>query len=697
MFKLLGIKKYIVLVLLLQLCSASYAYYDVYKAKTVSNKELIKKQPIDDNEYIPTYNDPDLPEFSSEDTLIDTIEEKTKNFIEKMKYEKIKNGNKNQDGQEEKNINEDEILPEELTNESIDETAEEIDDTSEVRRYKPRPEDNEVVDNANRFKINADSISYDDTEGNVYAYGNVEIISVAKGTTIKADEAILDKAEQKIKLFKNVKVIKEGSELAGDSLIVDLNEQNVLMDNPVLNAYSFNIVAQEGYIISNDIQMINGTIKSDRQNLLSFETRAFQAYENVATDYSRKRNVDRSSADRSVKQRYRVEAKEIVLTSYKDHNSLLLKKANVYYNNHRIVWNSDLEIISDKEKQVVETSAPELGNLRNFGMYLGYGYVQKLPKGQTLKIMPALVYSKDDFGLGIIGRHQSINNRLEAGWATPTSNLIVKGSYRLGKGLGLRYGRNTYLPEGFLGARRSGYALQLQHIQNFKVNGIDGLLYRQGIYAGIFSDYRKRKQESAYATTRFRYTGELRKNLFEYNNEEQEMSIRVSALAQGAATVYGSGHRMGIIRVGPYLTTRLKFWESSIAFMLSGIHGTTPFKFDRYRYGRETIQLNEQIHFSDKFALGYRTFLTPLKDNYNKEFMTESRFYAVVGPQDLKVVLSYDFVRDVAHCEFMFLLGTDSAHIDFERLITKNMDGANRKRDFYKYAKPVRIVDPEDM
>ena len=201
----------------------------------------------------------------------------------------------------------------------------------------------------------------------------------------------------------------------------------------------------------------------------------------------------------------------------------------------------------------------------------------------------------------------------------------------------------------------------------------------------------------AYATTRFRYTGELRKNLFEYNNEEQEMSIRVSALAQGAATVYGSGHRMGIIRVGPYLTTRLKFWESSIAFMLSGIHGTTPFKFDRYRYGRETIQLNEQIHFSDKFALGYRTFLTPLKDNYNKEFMTESRFYAVVGPQDLKVVLSYDFVRDVAHCEFMFLLGTDSARIDFERLITKNMDGANRKRDFYKYAKPVRIVDPEDM
>ena len=51
----------------------------------------------------------------------------------------------------------------------------------------------------------------------------------------------------------------------------------------------------------------------------------------------------------------------------------------------------------------------------------------------------------------------------------------------------------------------------------------------------------------------------------------------------------------------------------------------------------------------------------------------------------------------MAHMEFMFLLGTDSTRINFEKLITKNMDGGNRKRDFYKYAKPVKIVDPENI
>ena len=374
-----------------------------------------------------------------------------------------------------------------------------------------------------------------------------------------------------------------------------------------------------------------------------------------------------------------------------------MKKANVYYNKHRILFNSDVEIISDKDKQVVEMSTPEIGTLRNFGTYIGYGYVSKLPNGQTLKLMPALVYGDSNFGVGIIGRHRSRNSRLEAGWATATTNVVVKGAYRLGDNLTLRYGRNAYLSEGFMGARRSGYAAQLEHRQTYLVDGIKDLTYRQGIYAGFFSDYQKHDQEKAYATTRFRYSGELRKKIFEYRNEEQDLSMKVTAMAQGAATLYGSGQTMGVVRIGPYLTTKVRFWESSIGYMLGGIHGDSPFNFDKYRYGKQTVLLNEQIHFGDKFALGYRANITPMKDNIDDRLLTESRFYAIFGPQDLKFVLSYDFVRDIAHFEFMFLLGTDSSHINFEKLITKNMDGGNQKRDFYKYAKPVKIIEPENI
>ena len=61
------------------------------------------------------------------------------------------------------------------------------------------------------------------------------------------------------------------------------------------------------------------------------------------------------------------------------------------------------------------------------------------------------------------------------------------------------------------------------------------------------------------------------------------------------------------------------------------------------------------------------------------------------------MVISYDFIRDIAHFDFMFLLGSDSSKINFEKLTTQNMDGSKNKKDFYKNAKPVKIEKPENI
>ena len=89
----------------------------------------------------------------------------------------------------------------------------------------------------------------------------------------------------------------------------------------------------------------------------------------------------------------------------------------------------------------------------------------------------------------------------------------------------------------------------------------------------------------------------------------------------------GVGETHGIIRIGPSLSTRYKHWESAIGYFLSGTHGESPFEFDRYRYGKSTITMNEKFHFNDKFALGFRLFITPMKDNIDNDLFTECRFY----------------------------------------------------------------------
>ncbi|MBR2069693.1 MAG: LPS-assembly protein LptD [Candidatus Gastranaerophilales bacterium] len=640
---------------LLLSCNLCFGAYEVVSAKTVINEDI--KELKSDINIIPTENDPDLPDFVEEETVANYIKQKSKNLFRRKKNK--------------------------LQNEEIQEP-----DKNEVSQKKEEIN----IQDKNKFEINADKISYDDTEGNVYASGNVEIVAKAQNVALKADNAVLDKTAQTIKLTGNVRIVKEGIEMVGDTLIVDLNEENVIMDNPVTDAYSFTIRAQESYLIANDLQMLNGTITSNEKKQYPFIPRHFYRYTpvDISTVYDPD-NINETDLNRK-KQTYRIDSKEIVITNYKDHNSLVLKGSNVYYNNHKIIPRSDIEIISDKDNQIIETNMPEAGTFRAFGTYVGYGITKRLPKGQLLKIMPAIVYGDSDLGVGLLGRHRSANSSLELGYSTATEKIVARGLYKFGNGFSLRYGRNAYISEGFMGARRSGYAAQLGYEKAYLDEEHD-ITFRNGVYAGLFSDYHKKGREHYFSTSRFRYSAELIKNFIQYKNKEQDLSISIGASAQASATVYGTGDVTGVVRIGPTLSTKLKKWESLIAYYQGGIHGDSPFEFDKYRYGRSNIVFNEKFNFNNFLSLGYAASISPNKDNYERDLMTESRFYAIIGPQDVKLAVSYDFVRDIGHLDLMFVLGSDNTKINFEKLTTKNLDESNRKQDFYKKAKTIKVIE----
>ena len=657
-------------------CGASYAVYDVVKAKTY--KEV--KSESNKEELVPeVYEGADFEKIEPQEDLANIIERKFRNIFKK------KSNNDDLEDEIQSAIEAEEVVEnQESTHDNLLENETSADNEASAQE-----------DVKNKFQINADKVTYNDEDGNVYANGNVEIISHAQGVKLVADNAVLDKTSQTLKLSDNVKVIKGNTEMRGESLIVDLNEQNILMDNPEFQAYSFLIKAQEGYLIANDVQMLNGTVKTTRKQEYPFVSRGFMRLEpTYMIPYIDKYEYEKNPNQKS--QAYRIDSKEIVLTNYRDHRSLLLKGSNVYYNDKKIVRNADIEIITDKSHQVAEINAPEIGNLRGFGTYVGYGMLYKLPKGHTLKLMPVLTY-KDGVGVGAIARYRNQHGLFEAGWNTSTENLIARGKFQLTDNLGFHFGRNAYLPEGFMGANRSGYAAQLQYIKSYAIKDLNAT-FSNGIYAGVFSDYsNKIDPEDTYSTTRFRYMAELYKNFYVYKNPEQDFQMMFRALTNGAATVYGSGETHGVIRVGPQIITRYKKWEQNLAYYLSGIHGESPFRFDEYRYGKSTIAINERFSVNDKLDFGFRIFLTPMKDNRKEDFLTECRFYVVVGPPDLKLALSYDFVREVAHMDFMFLLGSDNSRINFDKLTTKDIDEKTERRDFYKYAKPVKIERPEDI
>ena len=559
-----------------------FAGYDTVKAFTIDNKNIDKKE---EEEFVVTDNDPDLPDFTEEQSFSGLIKNKKSRFFKRRKN---------------KDIEEEEVQNEENIKETV-------------------KQENVEVKDKNKFKINADKISYDETEGNVYADGHVEIISSSQNVVLKADKAVLDKPTQKIKLSGNVTIVKDGVEMTGQSLVIDLNEENIIMDNPTMDAYSFIINAQESYLIANNLQMINGTVETNNNKEFPMIPNRFYRYAPAGIEELYDPSLQKDTKVNNGKKLFRIDAKEIVMTSYKDHNSVLLKGSDVYINNHKVIPNTDLEFISDKEIQHVETNSLEAGTFRVFGTYVGYGFVSKLPKGQMLKIMPAVTYGSGNIGVGILGRHRSQNSVFEAGYSSSTEKFVARGVYKFGNGFSFRYGRNAYITEGFMGTRRAGYAGQLAFEKSY-FDKDHRITFRHGTYAGLFSDYKKKQPMNHYfATTRFRYSMELSKVFLEYKNQEQDMKITFSANSQAAATLYGTGDTVGVIRIGPTIGVKLKRWESNIGYFLSGIHGDSPFIFDKYRYGRSALVFNNKFNFNNKFALGYCVTLLPNKDNYEHD------------------------------------------------------------------------------
>jgi len=543
--------------------------------------------------------------------------------------------------------------------------------------------------------IDSKKLEYFEATGELEATGDV-VIKSANGTVVTADRAVYDKNLNVIKLYDNVVLIKEGNRLNGEYMAIDLNEENALMDTVTASFGTLvRMRSPEAYAYSDRIEAVNGSIELARKLELNLQTSGFESLGNMLVqddeimfDVKRKR----LSA-------YKIRAKEITVESQKDHDVLTLKNADLYYKKTKIVTLNSMELFSDKEMNYIEANIPvDMGSISDFGQYIGLGYIFKLPTGANLKVAPALVYD-DELGVGALATLKTKRLDLDAAWATSSENLILDGEYKFTKALSAQFGRHAYKDEWFLGSKRAGHLAQLVYDDSYNVKDINAT-FRHRITAGYASDYHKEHQESNnYGTMRFRWQNELSKEIFSVSNKEQDMKLAFGVFGQSMATVYGTGETTALVRGGPSISSRIKNWKSVISYAVGGFHGASPFKFDEYTYGKSSINVDESIKISKYLSLGYRGTISPLKDNSDDDLLTENRFYAVAGPEDIKLALSYDTIRHNAHLDVMFLLGTDVADIGFEKMTIKNPDKLRKKTPlFNKDNIPYRKIKvPEDL
>lgn len=596
----------------------------------------------------------------------------------------------------EENDEENEVVKEEL--------AEEIQVMVKCRTMKYLPETNEME-----------------------ATGNVELRFPTQNVIMYSDRMTYNNMSGIAQLYDNVKVIRNGQELYGDYMKIDLNEEVSQITNPTTDyAYSLNFQAENGYVFGDTIVAEKGKITSETDNIIYTRSSGFgEAMERFIMpeeDLSFLLNdVDNN--------KYLVKTNEINITAKASHDKIQLKNPKIYSNKtgKKVFALPSMTFYTNKEGDYFESNFPELGSISAFGMYAGPGVVLEAPFGSTLKLIPTVNY-KNKFGFGGMARFTSGTNKTEFAYNTAANLFVLRGLQRLDDNLYLQYGKNTYMDEWFMGKSWLGYGGEIVYEKGYQHKDFlyknANATFRQRIAAGLFHENKlnvsgkKIKGYNHMSTARFKYMAEYNQRLYSmfggvdttyYDGWKQ---VDFSLVSQGSVALYGTGDTQLIGRIGPRLSTQYKNWRQELGYFATCYSDDTPLRnFDRFRYGRSNVYLREYIKLHKYLTVGfYVSYL--LKDTIRKterDLLRESTFYVALGPDDLKLNLGYDWVRKNTYFGVSMAMNTKGSSVEYNKMTIKNPDKIGKANgpsnevehtDFVPPPMPYRstagVVDLED-
>jgi len=561
-----------------------------------------------------------------------------------------------------------EELEEEAENEVLKEEAEEVQTMLKCRTVKYLPETNEME-----------------------AIGDVKVIFPQQNTTLYSQRMTYNTLTNIIQLYDNVRVVRDGHEVLGEYMKVDLNEESGLLKNLRASDFNLDIEAENGYLFGDNIISENGKITSQNDNLISLRSSGFG---DALKSFILPREDMVFLLNDVDNCKYFIKVDKIKIKAKEAHDTIQLKHPVIYNKSgKKILSVPSMTFYANKEHDYFEGNYPELGSISAFGMYVGPGIVLETPFGSTLKLIPTVNY-KNKFGFGGLARFKSGTNQSILGYNTAAERFILKGYQKIDDNLILQYGANSYIDNWFLGQSWLGYGGELLYEKGYLRKDFlydkASLSFRNRISAGVFRENARSGSNKYYSgyhrmsTVRFKYMAELNQRLYslygDVDNSDKNgwRQVDFSVIGQGSVALYGTGDTQFIGRIGPRLTTQYKNWRQELGYYLSGYDDNTPMlTFDYYRYGTSNVYLREYWRAHKYVTLGLYTSYNLSDDIYDytqrkKSQLREAAFYVALGPDDLKLNLGYDFIRQNTYFGVSVAMSTKGTSIDYKKLEIQN-------------------------
>ena len=556
-----------------------------------------------------------------------------------------------------------------------------------------KKESSSVTFGDSTVNIYCDNMDYDDETQQIIGTGNVKVVFTENNSVMTTTKIVYNHDLNYIEGIGNVHITKGNDVLDGDYTKIDLNYGNVMIDKPIIDNYLIKVVAKTGNVTTDSIEAYDGIANAN----VNFEKRMYTSqhasmFPMEINSYLSKAFYPKDYRKRGSK--YHIKTKELYVNSTDGHDIITFKKADIYCGKVLLLKGTDISLSTDKSESFVETTLSEIGSMRYVGAFTGPGFVFHTPKSSTLKLVPIITLDGGKLGLGIMTRFYHKLNSTSFIYSSAANEFVAKGRQKLGDtDFSLEYGHMSYMNEWFLGSNISKYIAQLVYQKRYIFPDL-GMNFSHRATAGYLTDLKGNS-----GTARFRYQAMLSKNLIEYSNFEKKLYAALDISTQGMMGVYGTGDTIGLFRIGPSIRTQFHGWGQQLTYFQTATGGGSPLKLtDDYRYGGSTINLIETLRINKYLSLGYAATLNLLNNDITtRNMFSESSLVVSIGPDDAKLSIGYDMIRQATLLNYTAVIGAKHQDIAFKKLFMKNPDKFKKEKKQKKERKPFTVYDgPED-
>lgn len=530
--------------------------------------------------------------------------------------------------------------------------------------------------------LDAKNIYYIEESDEIIAENSAVVKFPKQKITMKADRFVYSNSSNIIKAIGNVKINRDGHDIFCDSVQVNVNEEEISFENITADIPGTYVKAESGLSKDNTLYLFNGYLSAEGDKRVALPSRRIKGF---TPDNLMEIDLD----DKFFAQPYFLKedkthfnTEKIIVNAKRDHDVITLKNTKVQYGNNKSFNVRSLTAYMDKQHKTFEANYPEFGSIARLGMFIGPGVVFEVPRAGTLKFIPFLNYRKSTVGFGGALRYKSQFNNTELAYGSVSDLWILKGHQQLDDKLSLEYGMNYFQDQWFLGARMPKYAAELLYRDQYKINdtfkkGLDMTYEHRGSFGyyhnSMFNMNRESFEGGNIGTFRGRYMAQLEQEFYKYKSNENHNEFVFSGVMQGSTALYGTGDTQFIGRAGVKAHSRFKNWQQDIMYMLSAWEDNTPMeRFDAYRYGRSSVMIREAIKLNRFLSLAWTGLVTLSDDAPNGKLFQENAFLFILGPEDIKFTLGYDFVRKRTYLTVGLSLNTTGSTLNYKTLEIKN-------------------------